>query len=90
MDLANADFFGSAANGVELADCAAVSEPKCVVRLIEQHRTALLSHVKRILGCSEDAEDVVQETCVRLLRVRDFWRGERQVRAFLFTQQSRI
>jgi RNA polymerase sigma-70 factor (ECF subfamily) len=84
MDSVNVDFFDSAANGVELADCAAVSEAKCVVRLIEQHRTALVSHVKRILGCSGDAEDVVQETCVRLMRVRDFWRGERQVRAFLF------
>jgi RNA polymerase sigma factor (sigma-70 family) len=84
MDLANADFFGSAAHRVEPAESEAVSEPKCVVRLIAQHRTALVSHVKRILGRSEDAEDVVQETCVRLLRVRDFWRGERQVRAFLF------
>jgi RNA polymerase sigma-70 factor (ECF subfamily) len=55
-----------------------------IIPLIEQHRGALLKHVKRILGCSEDAEDVVQDTCVRLMRARDFWRGEHQVRGFLF------
>ncbi len=55
-----------------------------IVSLIEKHRSSLVGHVKRILGCAEDAEDVVQETCVRLMRARDFWRGECQVRAFLF------
>jgi RNA polymerase sigma-70 factor (ECF subfamily) len=55
-----------------------------LVQLISKHRSALVNHVKRILGCAEDAEDVVQETCVRLMRVHDFWRGEVQVRAFLF------
>jgi RNA polymerase sigma-70 factor (ECF subfamily) len=56
-----------------------------LVQLVAQYRGALVGHVKRILGCAEDAEDVVQETCVRLMRARDFWRGERQVRAFLYT-----
>jgi RNA polymerase sigma-70 factor (ECF subfamily) len=55
-----------------------------LVELISRHRATLLAHVSRILQCAEDAEDVVQETCVRLLRVQDLWRGERQVRAFLF------
>lgn len=63
---------------------AAPSHMKRLVQLITLHRSALLNHVKRILLCAEDAEDVVQETCVRLLRVHDLWRGERQVRAFLF------
>ena len=66
--------------------CAADAPPDMarIVRLIEQHRSSLVGHVKRILGCAEDAEDVVQETCVRLMRARDFWRGEPQLRAFLF------
>jgi RNA polymerase sigma-70 factor (ECF subfamily) len=55
-----------------------------VEALVTQHRSALVGHVKRILGRAEDAEDVVQDMCIRLLRVQDFWRGERQVRAFLF------
>jgi RNA polymerase sigma-70 factor (ECF subfamily) len=55
-----------------------------LIDLIGIHRVSLLKYVKRILTCAEDAEDVVQETCVRLMRVRDLWRGEREVRAFLF------
>jgi RNA polymerase sigma-70 factor (ECF subfamily) len=56
-----------------------------LIELIAQHRPALLNYVRGILRSSEDAEDVVQETCVRLMRVHDLWRGEREVRAFLFT-----
>src|ERR1700690_2129004 len=57
---------------------------RLVEQLVTQHRPALIGHVKRILGRAEDAEDVVQDMCIRLMRVQDFWRGERQVRAFLF------
>jgi RNA polymerase sigma-70 factor (ECF subfamily) len=60
------------------------SDLRRVEQLVTQHRSALIGHVKRILGRAEDAEDVVQDMCIRLLRVQDFWRGERQVRAFLF------
>jgi RNA polymerase sigma factor (sigma-70 family) len=59
-------------------------ELRRVEQLVTQHRSALVGHVKRILGRAEDAEDVVQDMCIRLMRVQDFWRGERQVRAFLF------
>ncbi len=55
-----------------------------LVELLDLHRASLLKYVNRILNSAEDAEDVVQETCVRLMRVRDLWRGEREVRAFLF------
>ncbi|MEP7311227.1 MAG: RNA polymerase sigma factor [Pseudomonadota bacterium] len=55
-----------------------------LTELIGLHRTALLKYVKRILNSQEDAEDVVQETYMRLLRISDLWRGEREVRAFLF------
>jgi RNA polymerase sigma factor (sigma-70 family) len=55
-----------------------------LVELVDLHRSALVKYVNRILNCAEDAEDVVQETCVRLMRVQDLWRGEREVRAFLF------
>jgi RNA polymerase sigma-70 factor (ECF subfamily) len=60
------------------------SDLRRVEQLVAQHRSALVGHVRRILGRAEDAEDVVQDMCIRLLRVHDFWRGERQVRAFLF------
>jgi len=60
------------------------TQAKRLVELVDQHRSALVKYVNRILNCAEDAEDVVQETCVRLMRVQDLWRGEREVRAFLF------
>lgn len=55
-----------------------------LVELIGLHRPALLKYVKRMLICAEDAEDIVQESCIRLLRVRDLWRSEREARAVLF------
>jgi RNA polymerase sigma-70 factor (ECF subfamily) len=55
-----------------------------LIDLFLRYRSSLVNHVKRILGNSEDAEDVVQETCVRLMRTRNFWRGEPQLRGFLF------
>jgi RNA polymerase sigma-70 factor (ECF subfamily) len=70
-------------NAAVFADGAA-SHVERLVQLIARHRGAVLAHVRRILGSTEDAEDVVQDTCIRLLRVKDLWRGERQVRALLF------
>jgi RNA polymerase sigma-70 factor (ECF subfamily) len=60
------------------------SQHQRIADLLCRHRASLLNHLKRILGSCEDAEDVIQETCVRLMRTRDFWRGEREVRGFLF------
>jgi RNA polymerase sigma-70 factor (ECF subfamily) len=60
------------------------ADARRVEQLVSKHRSALVGHVRRILGRAEDAEDVVQDMCIRLLRLQDFWRGERQVRAFLF------
>jgi RNA polymerase sigma factor (sigma-70 family) len=56
-----------------------------LIELIELHRPALLKFVRRILISAEDAEDVVQETCIRMMRVRDLWRSEREARAVLYT-----
>lgn len=61
-----------------------------LVGLIEVHRSALLKYVKRILASHEDAEDVVQDAFIRLLRVRDLWRGEREVRALLYTVATNV
>jgi len=55
-----------------------------LIELIGLHRAALLKYVKRMLVSAEDAEDIVQESCIRLLRVRDLWRSEREARAVLF------
>jgi RNA polymerase sigma factor (sigma-70 family) len=87
------DPFGS--DESESADCHADIRPqppaldarqrRRLIELIELHRPALLKFVKRILISAEDAEDVVQETCIRMMRVRDLWRSEREARAVLYT-----
>ena len=74
----------AAAHQVPAGDDARSCDLRLIEQLVSQHRSALIGHVKRILGRAEDAEDVVQDLCIRLMRVQDFWRGERQVRAFLF------
>jgi RNA polymerase sigma factor (sigma-70 family) len=56
-----------------------------LIELIQLHRPALLKFVRRKLVSPEDAEDIVQEACIRMLRVRDLWRGEREARAVLYT-----
>jgi RNA polymerase sigma-70 factor (ECF subfamily) len=53
-----------------------------VVALVAQLRVTLLHRLTRMLGCREDAEDVLQEACLKLLRVDDLWAPEHFARAF--------
>ena len=42
-----------------------------VEELFTAHRTALLQYLTRLLHSSEDAEEIVQETYIRLLKLED-------------------
>lgn len=53
-----------------------------VVALVDQLRAPLLQRLARMLGTREDAEDVLQDACMKLLRVEDLWAGEHHARAF--------
>lgn len=53
-----------------------------VVALLGQMRSSLLQRLTRMLGCREDAEDVLQDACMKLLRVEDLWVAEHHARAF--------
>ena len=59
-----------------------VERERRVVLLINQLRAPLLQRLARMLGTREDAEDVLQEACMKLLRVEDLWAGEHHARAF--------
>lgn len=69
------------------AEAAAMTDAEraaLVERLFSHHRTALLQYLTRLLSNSDDAEEVLQETYVRLLRVEHLDHLDDQVRRFLF------
>src|SRR5262245_24726844 len=53
-------------------------------RLTERHRRELLVHCYRMLGCFEDAEDMLQETLLRAWRGRETLHQQAAVRAWLY------
>ena len=55
-----------------------------VQHLFETYRDALLRHVRGLLGGRPDAEDIVQETCSRLLAAADLDRTEARARSYIF------
>lgn len=52
--------------------------------LAEHYRSELQAHVFRMLGSSEDSEDVVQEALLRAWRGRGTFRGRSSFRAWLY------
>jgi RNA polymerase sigma factor (sigma-70 family) len=68
------------------AGCMTELERTVVVeQLFRHHRTALLKYLTRLLSNSDDAEEVLQETYVRLLRAEHLDHLDEQVSRFLFT-----
>jgi RNA polymerase sigma factor (sigma-70 family) len=55
-----------------------------IQHLFERYRAALQRHVAGLLGSWTDAEDIVQETCSRLLGVDDLERVESRARSCMF------
>jgi RNA polymerase sigma-70 factor (ECF subfamily) len=52
--------------------------------LVERHTASLLAHVTRMLRNASEAEEVVQETYVRLWRSAPTYRPEAKLRTFLY------
>src|SRR5687767_1164615 len=52
--------------------------------LLEQFWRPLMAHASRILGSQDSAEDVVQETFVRVWERREQWQLDGSVRALLY------
>src|SRR5262245_22955266 len=72
---------GAEARGAEPAMSA---RSEVVERLFTAHRTALLQYLTRLLHSSEDAEEIVQETYIRVLKLEDLSHLDSEVRRFLF------
>lgn len=58
--------------------------------LYERHRTAVFSFLVRLAGDHHQAEDLLQETFVRVYRARDRYEPSAQFRSWLFTIARRL
>jgi RNA polymerase sigma factor (sigma-70 family) len=65
-------------------DVDAAARARYVTDVFERFRTPLLRYLKGLLARREDAEDVAQETYVRLLGAMDLDRSDVRVRAYMF------
>jgi RNA polymerase sigma-70 factor (ECF subfamily) len=65
-------------------NAARTGDPEAYERLIGPYRRQLLVHCYRILGSFEDAEDILQETLVRVWKRLDSFEGRSSLRAWLY------
>ena len=75
---------------IDAADSAAMGrlatgQDTALNELMERHATAVFHFLCRMLGNEDDANDLAQETFVRVYRARDSFRSEQRFSAWLFT-----
>ena len=63
---------------------ARAGDQEAFAQLIEPYRKQILVHCYRILGSFEDAEDMLQETLVRVWKHLDSFEGRSSLRAWLY------
>ena len=66
------------------SSCGGDAHGEFVTGLFERCRRTLLRYLLDLLARREDAEDVVQETYIRLMNARTLERSDARARAFLF------
>src|SRR6266487_6496374 len=71
-------------NETEVLEAARAGNEEAFAQLIDPHRRELLVHCYRILGSFEDAEDMLQETLVRVWKRLDSFEGRSSLRAWLY------
>ncbi|MDQ3004248.1 MAG: sigma-70 family RNA polymerase sigma factor, partial [Chloroflexota bacterium] len=63
---------------------ARAGDQEAFAQLVEPYRKQLMVHCYRILGSFEDAEDMMQETLVRVWRRLDSFEGRSSLRSWLY------
>jgi RNA polymerase sigma-70 factor (ECF subfamily) len=74
----------------ELAARARRGDPRSLAVLYRRHAPALLDYLSRIFGERADAEDVLQESFLRLFQGRGSYQGRGRFRAWLFTVATHL
>ncbi len=69
---------------VKTLEAARAGNEEAFAQLVDPHRRELLVHCYRILGSFEDAEDMLQETLVRVWKRLDSFEGRSSLRAWLY------
>jgi RNA polymerase sigma-70 factor (ECF subfamily) len=67
----------------ELMVRVAAGDARAFRSLVERHTASLLAHARRMLRSASEAEEVVQETYVRLWRSAPAYRPEAKLRTFM-------
>lgn len=65
-------------------------DPAALATLYRRHAPPLLGYLTKLLGEPAEAEDVLQETFVRLFEGRGRYHGRGRFRAWLFTVATRL
>src|SRR6185436_14235587 len=65
-------------------NAARAGDQEAFAQLIEPYRKQLMVHCYRILGSFEDAEDMLQETLVRIWKRLDTFEGRSSLRAWFY------
>jgi RNA polymerase sigma-70 factor, ECF subfamily len=69
---------------VKTLEAARAGNEEAFAQLVDPYRRELLVHCYRILGSFEDAEDMLQETMVRVWKHLDSFEGRSSLRAWLY------
>src|SRR5262245_11667174 len=71
-------------NESQILEMARAGNQRAFEQLVEPYRRELLAHCYRILGSFEDAEDMLQETLVRVWKRLDTFEGRSSLRAWFY------
>ena len=74
----------------ELARRSRSGDPRALATLYRRHAPALMEYLRRLCGNPADAEDVLQETFLRVFEGRGRYSGRGRFRSWLFTIATRL